>query len=466
MKTLNSSPSTYAPYARARVIQWAQCHGLLLAFVAGTIIRIATLDRLSLWLDEAFSVWHSRQSTLAIWNDLSDGHPPLYYLALHYWLTMGDSEWWVRLPSALLGAATIPLTYLVGVALKGARVGLIAAWLLALSPWHVWYSQEARMYAAVSFFGALSLLCGIRWLKGARPHLAVAYAVSTLIGLYVDYSMLLLWLPMVIVLIWLLRRHLTVTRTLLWSAIQFAILLSYFPLWEPLRQHLSLLGNNEFLVARFGHVDAYLVVGAFVLPGILVGTGMLWLLLRRPGATWSRTSIAVFLALLFASIIAMLIPSGLTVKRMLVIYLPCICIAGAWAVQQSDIPVLRPRPVLVSCVFAVLLMFLVLQKEPWREVSANLQARAVAGDSLLFEPSYMEIPFDYYYRGQLPTQGISAFDFHQLTQMVAQKRRVWLIWSTVEPNDELLRWFDQRFTLREQADYYHVGVRLFEASRQ
>jgi len=192
------------------------------------------------------------------------------------------------------------------------------------------------------------LLCGIRWLKGARPHLAVAYAVSTLIGLYVDYSMLLLWLPMVIVLIWLLRRHLTVTRTLLWSAIQFAILLSYFPLWEPLRQHLSLLGNNEFLVARFGHVDAYLVVGAFVLPGILVGTGMLWLLLRRPGATWSRTSIAVFLPLLFASIIAMLIPSGLTVKRMLVIYLPCICIAGAWAVQQSDIPVLRPRPVLVS----------------------------------------------------------------------------------------------------------------------
>src|SRR5207237_8462442 len=127
--TLTSSLPACAPYGRARVIQWVQCHGLLFAFVAGTIIRIATLDRLSLWLDEAFSVWHGRQSALAILNDLSDGHPPLYYLALHYWLTMGDSEWWVRLPSALLGAATIPLTYLVGVALKGARVGLIAAWL-------------------------------------------------------------------------------------------------------------------------------------------------------------------------------------------------------------------------------------------------------------------------------------------------------------------------------------------------
>ncbi len=67
--------------------------------LVGALLRTWHIGSKSLWIDEAFSVWIARQSLSEAlsWLVRIDQHPPLYYLLLHYWMTLfGDSEAVVR----------------------------------------------------------------------------------------------------------------------------------------------------------------------------------------------------------------------------------------------------------------------------------------------------------------------------------------------------------------------------------
>ena len=65
---------------------------------------------------------------------------------MRLWLHLGQSEAWVRLPAAVFGIASIPVIYLVARKLVGVGAALASAAILAFSPTHVYYSQEARSY--------------------------------------------------------------------------------------------------------------------------------------------------------------------------------------------------------------------------------------------------------------------------------------------------------------------------------
>lgn len=84
--------------------------------LVGAFFRIYHLGTQSLWLDEAFSVSVSKMGLLQlIQATAADTNPPFYYIVLHYWMSVfGDSEFAVRLLSALFGLLAIPLIYLVG----------------------------------------------------------------------------------------------------------------------------------------------------------------------------------------------------------------------------------------------------------------------------------------------------------------------------------------------------------------
>ena len=102
----------------------------------------------------------------------SESNPPLYYVLAWGWAkAFGTGEIGLRSLSALFGAATVPVAYLIGRELASRRAGLIAAAIVAVNPMLIWYSQEARSYALLVFFGALSLLFFVRALRsgGAGP---------------------------------------------------------------------------------------------------------------------------------------------------------------------------------------------------------------------------------------------------------------------------------------------------------
>lgn len=119
----------------------------------GAALRFYRLGDWSLWFDEA----------LTISDALHTDHWSFHYRPLNYMVTkvaleaLGSNEFAARLVPCLLGIATIALTYWLVRSLLGHRQGLLAALFLALSPWHIYWSQNARHYSLVMF--TVSLLC-------------------------------------------------------------------------------------------------------------------------------------------------------------------------------------------------------------------------------------------------------------------------------------------------------------------
>jgi mannosyltransferase len=141
--------------------------------VLGAALRFATLGLQSYHHDEIVTA--SRVLRVGFGHAMdavgfSESAPPLYYALAWVWTQLsGTGPWGLRSLSALAGVATIPVAYLVGRELRGRRTGLLVAALVAVNPMLIWYSQEARAYALLAFFCALSLLYCVRALDAARP---------------------------------------------------------------------------------------------------------------------------------------------------------------------------------------------------------------------------------------------------------------------------------------------------------
>ena len=128
----------------------------------GLALRLYNLTYHSLWFDEAISIHWARQTVPRIvevgFTLVEDRLPPLYYLMLKGWSTLfGYSEPSVRSLSVVFGVLLIPTTASLAALLFNRRVALVAAALVAFNPFLIWYSQEARMYAPVAFFGVLAI---------------------------------------------------------------------------------------------------------------------------------------------------------------------------------------------------------------------------------------------------------------------------------------------------------------------
>ncbi len=174
---------------------------LVLVTILALSLRLYRLDGQSLWYDEGTSVALAQHSIATIIHSAAlDIHPPLYYIVLHYWVRLfGVSEFAVRLLSALAGVGVVWLVYLIGRRLQGSTIGLWAAFFAALSPFLVYYSQEARMYMLATLLGALStwlvlyiptpLSLAIPQASESRKRAAIwiAYVAATTAALYSHY---------------------------------------------------------------------------------------------------------------------------------------------------------------------------------------------------------------------------------------------------------------------------------------
>jgi len=149
---------------------------LLLAFA----LRVYRLDAQSLWYDEAVTahVTGQRLAELTRWT-ADDIQPPLYYYIVAGWTRLaGRGEWALRFPSAFFGTLTAALLWSAARRLfpgqrAAARAGLL---LFALSPLHVYFAQEARMYTLLTFLG---LLAGYALLAATRSERAARFRWSS-----------------------------------------------------------------------------------------------------------------------------------------------------------------------------------------------------------------------------------------------------------------------------------------------
>jgi uncharacterized membrane protein len=200
---------------------------LWLILLAGLALRLFRLGADSLWYDETVSAALAGSALPElIRHTAGDIHPPLYYILLRGWLILmgyptghADAagiglEVAAGFFSLFFGVLLICLIYALARRLAGPRAALIAAALAAFSPYHIWYSQEVRMYTLGAVFGVV-VTAALVQIANRKSQIAnrksqitnrksqianckwwAIYAVAAVAGMYTLYYFAFLLIPL------------------------------------------------------------------------------------------------------------------------------------------------------------------------------------------------------------------------------------------------------------------------------
>ncbi len=157
-----------------------------LALALGIVTAFFRLDGHGLWGDEIWQALWARQQDLleTILRFRAPPDFPLHFVLVQITTAAGTDPLWVRLPSAVLGTLTVPLLYSIGKKNLDKITGIVAAILLAVSPFHVWFAQDARPYAALAFYSLLSLFFFIECLRKPTWTNWLGLTIATTLNLY------------------------------------------------------------------------------------------------------------------------------------------------------------------------------------------------------------------------------------------------------------------------------------------
>ncbi|MGH7304174.1 MAG: glycosyltransferase family 39 protein, partial [Candidatus Rokuibacteriota bacterium] len=198
---------------------------LALVVTAGALLRIYRYDALSLWVDEGATVHVARLpwTTVLGLRGAYDVHPPLYFAVVKLATRFATELHAARLVSVVAGTATIPILYTLAARMLGTRAALVASVALAVSPVHIWYSQEARMYALGTLLVGVSYLALVAFYQSPARTWAVLYSLSVLFAMYSNYGAVYSLVPQIVLLAATTRKH--ARRSLpLWIAVAAAVL--------------------------------------------------------------------------------------------------------------------------------------------------------------------------------------------------------------------------------------------------
>jgi uncharacterized membrane protein len=216
-----------------------------LALVA-ILFRLPTLTKNELWYDELQTVTHASLPFLQIFKSIHifDPHPPLYYLQLHAWMSLGTSDLWLRLNPFIFSLAAVICSYLVFKKHFNERTALISGFTLALLPLAVHHSQNVRMYSFSMLLALLSWSSHRSFLEA--PSLTDAF-LTTLwtVSLLYSHGTSFLILPALWVNACLYFMKFKSGKIAgQWIALQAAILVLYFPWISVARKKTDFVSNT------------------------------------------------------------------------------------------------------------------------------------------------------------------------------------------------------------------------------
>ena len=160
---------------------WVSVAVIVGIFALSFLLRFYRLGEHDFWYDEIYSVYYAK-------NPWGNWNAPLYWIALHFWVKIfGFSEFSLRLPSMLFSFLTTGVVFLLGKELFNRKTAILATLLIVLSPFHLWYAQEARDYGMVVFWGTLSSYILFLAVKENRFKRWLAFTLVSLAGVYTNY---------------------------------------------------------------------------------------------------------------------------------------------------------------------------------------------------------------------------------------------------------------------------------------
>ncbi len=483
------------------------CLVTLLAFV----LRVYLLDAQSMWSDEGLSLYRARlslgelfQNTIVVDGIATrDTNPPFYFLLLNLWQRVaGDSVFVLRYVSVLAGLLSVPLLYRLGRLVgsprsSGLLVGLGAAFLLAISPFHIWMSQELRNYAPLVLLNLFSVYGLFRYLipagrqgvgtAGGRRWL-VLWAGAGLLGIYTHYFgfFVMAYGALALALAFVWRRW----RPPLWLVVLAALLLLITLPILPVALGRFRAGQQiDFALLPPGVVmrqalNAY-AVGISpslgqplwrVLPVALTALAGLGLLFRcrQWAAAWLVLGYAAF-PLVILLLLSQLNPlyNG---PRHVLIGLPPFLILVACGVLLW--------PGRLRFVGWLLGLFLLISQGQWlwvqyhdpalakddvRGAAEFLNQHATANDLIVLHDTLIQFTFEHYYDGAAPVTAIPPLWQQDVDAAIAElvaagdgPERLWFLVQptprTGFPEDTLRRWADSNWP--RFADLQYAGLWL------
>jgi len=396
---------------------------IILILLLGLILRLIALNQ-SLWLDEAIGAIVVKNQTLfQIITEFikHDNHPPLYYLTLKLWSGLfGYSEVSLRSLSVLFGLGTIFLTYKFGEKLSK-NVGIIGAILMATSQFHIYYSQETRMYSMAAFLGILAFYMFLeeKWLYFSIALTALVFTdyvpvfllpVFWIIGIIGKKpkkwwrNLVLSHVPLLILGILWLPTFVTQSQGGKW-------LIETLPAWIEVAggatpKRLALVWA-KFVFGRISLNDKvlyYLLVAIFSVPCILVLVKA-WRERKKIMDLWFYLLVPLFLGFL-ASIF---FPAFIYFRFLYV--LPAFFLLIAWGLSRYKG---RVRIVIfMSIILGNLVSWFIYidspsqQREQWREAVKFVEIRANPGEITAFNFTEPFAPYQWYSQGKIPAIGLT-----------------------------------------------------------
>lgn len=189
-------------------------HPIWFILILALILRLPLLNG-SFWLDEAAQALESIRPFSQQLDIIPDFQPPLLHYIVHFASYFSHSEWWLRLWGALIpGLITIWGTYKVGVLflsnenkLKKSKsthqlTPLFAALLMAVSSFHIFYSQELRPYSLPAMWATLGTLFVLKLLKKNNFKTWLVFIIISILGLYSSYLYPFIFLTQLLYLIY------------------------------------------------------------------------------------------------------------------------------------------------------------------------------------------------------------------------------------------------------------------------
>ncbi len=445
---------------------------LILIILLGNAVRLYRLNYQSLWFDESLSMaLASVPLRISIEATLAEGlqHLPLYYLLLRMFVWIGRSEMVLRLPSAFCGVLAIPLIYQVGRCCLGQGPGLFAALLLAVNPYHVWFSQEARMYSLLMLSTLGSLYFFLRLLNENRRSLWLGFIVFHAIGYCTLYFALFIPLIEFAFILCTWRVNYAILRR--WTLGQFVAALTLSP-WMGI---VFLSGYRNFGVGWIPRPQWYAPLQTLwnfsigytevITPLVAVSLFVFWLAFVcglvsvAAGQTPARLLLGLWVGLPIVTTILMSLRRPFYVDRYLIICLPSFLILVARGA-------LHPRPRLVRLGWALALLVAAsiglsrvyfdaeyYTKEDWRAAAQYITQHEQPGDVIALRLAASALPFSYYYQGQLDRVAITSLGTTRAIENIAAgHQRLWLVRPHPHDSTHLLAKSQPELTEADEAD--------------
>jgi mannosyltransferase len=158
---------------------------IVLIIALGLFLRLFTIEEGVFWIDEA-NTYHIAKVPLADIPEklANDSSPPLYYCMLHLWMQwFGISEYALRSLSVVFSVLLLFAVFYISTACFSAQAGLWCAYIIAMSPLQIFYSQSARMYTLLPLLATLSVFQLVMFLNTSQVRHLVLYMLTTAMAL-------------------------------------------------------------------------------------------------------------------------------------------------------------------------------------------------------------------------------------------------------------------------------------------